>query len=119
MYVPSTIAHRKVVGEVFLVVKKIILDRIRPVPEAKDEIFVTEMGVILHHVPQDGPIPDLNQRLWNVFSEFSQSRAQAAAEQHNLHRPALLPQSIKGGRRRVTRGSTPACRPAGPFCEVL
>ena len=85
LYVLSTITHRKVVGEVFLVVEKIILDRIGLVPKTEDEILVAEMGVILHYVPQDGAVSDLHQRLGNVFREISQPRPQTAAEQHDFH----------------------------------
>src|SRR5215831_9644775 len=68
-----------------LVVKEIILDDVCLVAEAKDEILVAVIAVILHNVPQYGVVSNSHHRLWNILGIFPHTGAEAAAKQHNLH----------------------------------
>src|SRR5579862_724533 len=58
-------------------------------PKAKNEILVAEMGVILHHVPQNRSRADLHHRLRDIFS-ISYSQTLTAAEKNDFHNGCLL-----------------------------
>src|SRR5262249_51469749 len=53
--------------------------------EAEDEILMAEMGIVLHHVPQNGTLVDFHQRLRNILGIFAESHAETAAEEDDFH----------------------------------
>jgi hypothetical protein len=81
----AAVGQHEVVGDALVVIQEISLDDIRLVPETEDEVAVTVMRVILHHVPENRPITDGHQRLRDVLGVFSQSHTESTAEQHDLH----------------------------------
>ena len=68
-----------------LVVQEIVLDDVCLVSEAKNEIPMTVLAVVLHDMPQDRLVPDRHHRLWNVLRVFANTGAQSPAEQNNFH----------------------------------
>ena len=57
------LAHGEVVGIGLVVVQEEILDDLGFVPERQDELGVSEVCVVLHDVPQDGPLSHRHHRL--------------------------------------------------------
>jgi hypothetical protein len=47
--------------------------------QAKDEILVPKMSVVLHHVPQDGPVANMNHGLGQIFG-VANTHAQPTAK---------------------------------------
>ena len=54
------------------------------VAEADNEVVHAMGGVDLHDVPQDGPLTDLDHRLRNALSLFSEARAQTTGKDDGL-----------------------------------
>ena len=75
----EVVRHRLVVGE------EELLDRLGLVAEAEHEVGEAEVGVVLHHVPEDGPGADRNHRLGHHLGCLSHPQSLAAAEDHHLH----------------------------------
>src|SRR6266566_4644069 len=71
----------EVVGSAFVVVEKVVLDGVRPMSQAENEVFVPKVGVILHHMPEERPVSDMHHRLGQVFG-FANPHAQPTAKQH-------------------------------------
>ena len=67
------------------VVQEIVLDDIAAISEAQHEVLVPEVGVVLHHVPQNRPVADGHHRLRHVLSGLPNPHAETAAKQHDLH----------------------------------
>src|SRR5262245_11705221 len=76
----DTIAVRRL-----FVVQEIILDDVRLVPEAKDEIVMTVLAVVLHDMPQDRLMANRHHRLGNGLGVFANTRAQPPTEQDHFH----------------------------------
>src|SRR5262249_1123137 len=72
--------QRKVIGETLVVVEKVILDHVATVTETQNEVAMSVMGVIAHHMPDDGAVAKRHHRLWDGFRVFLQSGAQSAAK---------------------------------------
>jgi hypothetical protein len=53
--------------------------------KTQNEILMAEMSVILHHVPQDRSVTDMNDGLWCTFARFSDPHALTAAEKDDFH----------------------------------
>ncbi len=68
-----------------MVVHEVILDDIGLVSQAKNKILVSKMGVILHHVPQNGAVPDRYHGFWNLLRVLAQPHPLPAAKQDNFH----------------------------------
>jgi hypothetical protein len=47
----ASFGKNEVVGYTFVIVEEIILNKIRPIPEAENEIIIAVMGIILHDMP--------------------------------------------------------------------
>ena len=62
------------------------------VAEAKDEILVPEMCVVAHQVPNDRPVADRDERLWNGLGMLAQPGPEATAEEDDFHRGPRLAQ---------------------------
>jgi hypothetical protein len=45
--------------------------------------------VVVHQMPKDRLVPDLDHRLWYAFGKFSNASAKTSAEQNNFHISAL------------------------------
>jgi hypothetical protein len=57
----------EVVRSALAVFKKVSLDGIGAIAEAKDKVFVAIVGVILHHVPKHGPVANLDQGFGSIL----------------------------------------------------
>src|SRR5215471_517804 len=84
--VAAAVQKDKVVGNEFAVIDEIILDSVRAIAQAQDEILVTKMSVVLHHVPQDRPVTDMNDGLGGALARFLDSHADTATEKDDFHR---------------------------------
>src|SRR5262249_25187370 len=62
-----------------------ILDDVCLVAEAENEVAVTVLAVILHHMPENGLMADRYHRLRDVVRVLANPGTQAAAEKHDLH----------------------------------
>jgi len=71
--------------KVIAVREEVVLDHVRAESEAQDEVGVSVVGVVLHHVPQDRAVPDVHHRLRDVLRVLSQPHAETAAEQNDFH----------------------------------
>jgi hypothetical protein len=59
--------QNEVIGSAFVVIEEVILDGVGAMSQAEDKILVPEVGVVLHHVPQDRPVADMHHRLGHIF----------------------------------------------------
>ena len=84
---PSLRQH-EVVGVALVVVAEIVLDDVAAVPQTQDEVLVSEVRVVLHHVPQDGTVTDGHDRLRDMLVVVPEPCPQPTAEQNDLHRCA-------------------------------
>src|SRR6185369_4800628 len=89
-----------------LVAEEELLDHVGLVAEAEDEVLVPEVGVVLHQVPEDRPVADLDHRLGDLAGVLTQARAQPAAEQDHLHVRSSLPVRCGGSHRRSAAPSS-------------
>ena len=64
---------------------EIILDRLALISEGKDKVFVSELRIILHNVPEDGMCTDINHRLGTKLRLLAKPGAFAAAEYDDFH----------------------------------
>src|SRR6266446_552118 len=76
----------EVVGQALVVIQKIVLDRIGTVPKAQYEVLVPEVSVVLHHMPQDWPVPDRHHWFRNVLGVIPKPHPKATTKNHHLHR---------------------------------
>ena len=76
----------EVVGEGLVVVEEVLLDHLRPVSEAEDELLVAPGGVVPHDVPQHRPVTDPEHRLGDPLRLLAHPDPEPAAEDHDLHR---------------------------------
>src|SRR5260370_22432517 len=97
----SSPGQDEIVRGALVVVQKIVFNRFCTVPQAQDEIFVPIVSVILHYMPEDGPISDMYHRLRNVF-RITNTQSHSAAEENDFHMALSKSRSvIKRSRRRV------------------
>ena len=68
-----------------LVAQEIVLDDVCLVSKAKNEIPMTVLAIVLHHMPQNRLVSDRHHRLWNALRVFANTGAQSPAEQNNFH----------------------------------
>src|SRR5712692_142242 len=83
--VSATIEQHEVVRYQFTVIYKVVFDDIGTISEAENEILVPEMGIVLHHVPQNRPVANVDHRLGGSFPRLSDPHTEPAAEKHYLH----------------------------------
>src|SRR6185503_5468879 len=83
--------------------------------EAEDEVLVPEVGVVLHQVPEDRPVADLDHRLGDLAGVLTQARAQPAAEQDHLHVRSSLLVCWGGSQRTRSATSRMVCWPSAWF----
>src|SRR6267143_158739 len=74
-----------VVRQEFRLAIQVILDHLGAITQAQDELLVAEMSIVLHHVPQDRPVTDMNDGLGCTFARFSDPHALPTAEKNNFH----------------------------------
>src|SRR6266849_10247295 len=48
----SPAGQNEVIRDAFVVVQEVVLDRVRAVPQAENEVLMPKVGVVLHHVPK-------------------------------------------------------------------
>src|SRR2546427_2312457 len=77
----------KIVRHALVILQEVVLDQVAPVAKAEDEIVTSVMRVVLHQVPDDGAVADVDHRLRDGLGVFSEPRAQPAAEEDDLHEP--------------------------------
>src|SRR5439155_19916788 len=75
----------EVVREGLVVVEEVLLDRLRVVTQAEDEVVVPVVGVVAHDVPQDGAVPYRDHRLRNRRPCLANAQPLSAAEEDDLH----------------------------------
>jgi len=85
---PRAQAKSDVTG-VPMIIAKVLFDDIAFVPEAEHEIFMAEMRISFHDVPQNRPLSDWHHRFRPEFRFLAQARAQTAAKNHYFHRGLL------------------------------
>jgi hypothetical protein len=76
----------EVVAGQFIVGKEEVLDGVSTVSQTQDEVFVPEVGVVLHNVPEDGPAADRNHRLGYVVTGFPDPQSQSTTKEYDFHR---------------------------------
>src|SRR5689334_15106654 len=69
----------EVVRHTLVIVQKVILHDVSAVTEAEDKVFVPEMRVVLHDMPQDRAITDLHHRFGYVF-RIADAEAKSSAK---------------------------------------
>src|SRR5438132_10672444 len=62
-FAPS--GQNEIVGNAFVVIQEVVLDNIRAMTQAKNEIFMTVMSIVLHDVPEYWTRADVHHRLGN------------------------------------------------------
>ena len=80
----AALGQNEVIGGAFVVVEKVVLDDVRPIAHAEDEVPVSEVGVILHHVPQQRPVADVHHRFRQIVG-IADPHAEASTEQDDFH----------------------------------
>ena len=75
----------EVVRDPLLIAGEVPLDDVGLVAEAEDELLVAEGRVVLHHVPEDRPVADLDHGLGDGVGHVAQAHAQSTAEEDDLH----------------------------------
>src|SRR5438552_48163 len=68
----------------FVVLQEIVLDNVATITKAKDKVLMAVVGVVLHHVPNDGTIPNVYHRLRQVLA-VSDPQSQATAKKNYFH----------------------------------
>jgi hypothetical protein len=74
------------VARVQVVVREELLDDVALVAQADDEVVDPVGRVDLHDVPEDRLVADLDHRLRAHAGLLAHARAEAAGEDHGLHR---------------------------------
>src|SRR5688572_27793434 len=80
----ATLGKDEVVGQVFVVVREVALDRRTTVPEAQNEVLETVVRVVLHQVPDDRPRADLCQWFGDGLRVVAEPHAETATEQYDF-----------------------------------
>ena len=80
-----TVAEHEVGGRRLVVVQEEVLDVMSAMPEAQDEVVVSEVGVVAHDVPQQRPRTHWMHGFGQVVA-----LGQPPTEQHDLHPHRLL-----------------------------
>src|SRR6266849_2872711 len=101
----------EVVRHALVVVAEVPLDHVSAIPEAQDEILVSEMGVIAHDVPQHRPVADLHHRFGHAVGLLADPQTLAPAEKDDLHNS--LAGNEDTGARCCSRRSSPIRRSPG------
>jgi hypothetical protein len=70
----------EVVRDAFVVSAEIVLNEVRPVPQAKDEVLMPVVGVILHYVPDNRPVADRHHGFRDRLRVLSHTHSHAAAK---------------------------------------
>src|SRR5262249_28721937 len=68
---------------------KIMFDRLSLVAETKNEIRVAVMGIVFHHMPEDGHVADFDQRFRDILRMILEPHSKAAAKQYDFHKIIL------------------------------
>src|ERR1017187_294950 len=81
----TAIGHDKIVQDALIIREEILFNHIGLVAETQDKVLVSEMGIVLHEVPQDRHVTNFYERLGEALLAFLQAHSETAAEQDNLH----------------------------------
>src|SRR5262245_14406315 len=81
----AAFAQHEVVRQRFLVAEEVLLDHVRAVSKAEDEILVPEVRIILHQMPHDRPIAEGRHRLRDVLVVVAQACAESTGEEDDFH----------------------------------
>ena len=106
----AAVREHEVVRDALVVVEEVVLDLLGAVAEAQDELLVPEVRVVLHQVPEDRTLADLDERLGDLVRVVPQAHPHAAAEQHDLHwDPSMSTTDVsRRGVSRTAAASVPA-----------
>src|SRR5258708_14206881 len=63
----STFGPDKIIGNGFVVVEEIVLNRVAAMTETENKVLLAKMRVILHQVPDDRTTPNLHHRFRPIF----------------------------------------------------
>ena len=83
---PPSLMH-EIVGDRLVVVEEVLLDAVRPVAQAQDEVLVPEVRVVAHDVPEDRPVADAAPWAWGSTPS---SRGAACPGRRRTGRPSWL-----------------------------
>src|SRR3989442_1423110 len=92
----AAVQEREVVRGALAVLEKVVFDDISAITEAQDELLVSEVGIVLHEVPENRPVADGHHWLRHSFGVFPDAGAEAPAEEYDLH-CLFLPPGAPGG----------------------
>src|SRR5262249_6079301 len=67
------------------VASEVVLNYICLVTETQDEILVSVMGIILHHMPQNWAIANRHHWLWRCLRIFAHAHSKTATKQNHSH----------------------------------
>src|SRR3954464_15287419 len=96
------------------IVHKKLFDHVRLIAQAKDEVLVTEIAIILHHMPKNRLIADRDHRFRDALRILTNPSAQAPAEQNDFHE-----RISSEGLMTVTAGiGTTNLPPQRPMCFI-
>ena len=73
-----------------LIMAEVILDHLSPVSQGQDKILMTEMGVILHDMPENGTFPDIHHRFGTKFRLLTQTGTSTTAKNDHFHNSISL-----------------------------
>jgi hypothetical protein len=87
----------KVVGGALVIIEKTVFDDVGPVSEARDEVLVPKVGVILHHMPENRAVAEFDHRLGNGFRIIAKTHSKTTTEEDNFHEILLELKKDRGG----------------------
>ena len=76
----SALREDEVVGKAFAVVQEVILDDIAAVTEAENEIAVAVVRVVLHDMPEERAVPNVDHRFGDMLGVVSEPHPEATAK---------------------------------------
>jgi hypothetical protein len=65
--------------------EEVLLNGIGAVAQTQDEVLVAEVRIILHNVPQNGPVANWNHGLGDIVSILPQAHSKASTKDNDFH----------------------------------
>jgi hypothetical protein len=81
----AAIGEDEVIRNALVIIQEVVFDDVRLVSKAQDELFVAKMCVVLHDMPEDWPVSNIDHGFGNIFSLLSDPHAQATTKQYDFH----------------------------------
>ena len=67
------------------IICKIFLDHILFITKTDNKIVESVLRILLHNMPQNWLITNLDHRLWAVYALFADSGTESSCQYYNLH----------------------------------